>query len=168
MGKGTGLAIIALIIGLGGLGVGFYSVIILPTTIIQEVSGESKINQIWTVEQPTGYYPSGSYYDIPDMDVSINVNTGENVIISFNCEFTADVGVLIGGVRLMIDNAEIPSSRREFNIETSGGALMGYSLTTHVLIDDLIAGVYEIEVQAFGAGTNEKIDEGLLIIYTFK
>jgi len=68
----------------------------------------------------------------------------------------------------MRDNVEIPGSRREFNIETSGGVLMGYSLTTHVLIDNLAAGEYEIEVQAFGVGISDRIDEGLLVLYTFK
>jgi len=102
------------------------------------------------------------------MDVTINVNTGEKVLILFNGEFTANVGVLLGGVRLMLDNTEIPSSMREFNIETSFAGLMGYSITTYVLIDDLVAGEYEIEVQAFGIGSSERIDEGLLVIYTFK
>ena len=37
----------------------------------------------------------------------------------------------------------------------SGGILMGYSITTHVLIEDLVAGEYEIEIQAFSVGTNE-------------
>ncbi len=34
MGKGNGLAIFALLISIGGLGLGFYSVFILPDTII--------------------------------------------------------------------------------------------------------------------------------------
>ena len=178
----NGLAIIALIIGIGGIGLGVYSIIILPDIIIKEASENtetliddvndhthtSEIIQIWTVEQPTLYYTSSSYYDIPDMDVTINVNTGEKVLILFNGEFTANVGVLLGGVRLMLDNTEIPSSMREFNIETSFAGLMGYSITTYVLIDDLVAGEYEIEVQAFGIGSSERIDEGLLVIYTFK
>jgi len=159
------LAIFALLIGLGGLGLGLYSVFILQPT---DPTNPSEIMQIWTAEQPTIYYTSTSYNDIPDMDLTISVNTGENVLILFNGEFTAGVGILIGGVRLMRGNVEIPNSRREFNIETSGGFLMGYSMTTYVLIDNLAAGTYEIEVQAFGAGTSPRIDDGLLVIYTFK
>jgi hypothetical protein len=156
--RNNGLAVLALLVGLGGLGLGVYSVFFTP---------EPAIVQIWTIEQPTIYYTSGSYADIPDMDLTITVNTGEKVMILFNGEFTANIGVLIGGVRLMRDNVEIPSSRREFNIETSGGALMGYSITTHVLINGLAAGTYEIEVQAFGVGVSEYINEGVLAIYTY-
>jgi hypothetical protein len=161
MGKRNGLAIFALLIALAGLGLGAYSVFIVP------MQTASEIKQIWTAQQPTVYYTGGSYADIPDMDITITVNTGESVMILFNGEFTADVGILIGGVRLMRDNVEVPNSRREFNIETSGGALMGYSLTANVLIEGLTTGQYEIEVQAFGVGTNERIDEGLLVIYTY-
>jgi len=167
MGKGNGLAIVAIIIAISGCGIGVYSVVILPGTIIEQTTNNSEIKQIWTAEQPAIYYTTGSYNDIPDMDLTISVNTGEKVLILFNGEFTASVGVLIGGVRFMIDNVEILNSRREFNIETSGGVLMGYSMTANVLIDNLLTGVYEIEVQAFGAGTNDRIDEGLLVIYTF-
>lgn len=96
------------------------------------------------------------------------MNTGENVLILFNGEFTANTGVLVGGVRLMRDNVEIPNSRREFNLETSFGTIMSHSITTYVLIDNLVAGEYEIKVQATGYGTNDRIDDGLLVIYTFK
>lgn len=184
MGKGNGLAIVAIIIAIGGCGFGIYSVILLPDIIVQEASGNtqtliddhthvynhthiSEVIQIWTAEQPAIYYTTGSYNDIPDMDLTISVNTGEKVLILFNGEFTASVGILIGGVRFMIDNVEILNSRREFNIESSGGALMLYSMTANVLIDNLVTGVYEIEVQAFGAGTNDRIDVSLLVIYTF-
>ena len=167
MGKGNGLAIFALLIGLGGLGFGIYSAFILPNTIIAQTTNPSEIVQIWTAEQPTVYYTSTSYYDIPDMDLSITVNTGENVLILFNGQFKGDVGILIGGVRLMIDNVEIPNSRREFNIETSGGGSSGFSISTFVLIENLAAGTYEIEVQAYCNGDTDRMDDGVLIIYTF-
>jgi hypothetical protein len=161
MGKRNGLAILALLVSFGALGLGVYSTFFLNTSTNQ-------IMQIWTKEQPALYYTTGSYADVPDMDITITVRAGETVLILFNGEFTANVGILIGGVRLMRDNVEIPSSRREFNIETSGGALMGYSITTFALIENLVAGQYEIEVQAFAAGVSDYINEGLLIIYTYK
>lgn len=43
MGKGNGLAIFALLIGLGGLGFGIYSVFILPDTIIAQTTNPSEI-----------------------------------------------------------------------------------------------------------------------------
>ena len=163
MGKRNGLAVFALLIALGGLGLGVYSAFILPV----QNTKPSEIVQIWTLEQPSVYYTGVSYADIPDMDITISVNAGEKVIILFNGAFTGNLPILIGGVRLRRDNVEVPNSRREFNIETSGGALVVYSLSLHVLIENLAAGTYEIEVQALGAGSSDRIEDGLLIIYTF-
>jgi len=168
MGKGSGLALFALLIGFGGLGLGVYSVFILPDTIIAQTTNNSEIIQIWTKEQPAVYYTDTSYYDIPDMDLTITVNAaGESVLILFNGLFKGAPGVLAGGVRFMRDNVEVPNSRRDFNIETSFGVLMAYSLTANILIENLAAGTYEIEVQAYGHGVSDRIEDGLLVIYTF-
>ncbi len=161
MGKRNGLAILALLVSFGALGLGVYSTFFLNTST-------NEIMQIWTKEQPYIYYTTVSYADVPDMDVTITVRAGETVLILFNGEFWGNVGILIGGVRFRIDNVEVPNSRREFNIETSGGALMGYSMSAFVLIDNLAAGTYEIELQAFCAGSSARLEDGLLLIYTYK
>ena len=167
MGKGSGLAVFALLIGLGGLGLGLYSVFILPNTIIAQTTNNSEIKQIWTKEQPAVYYTTTSYVEVPDMDITITVNTGETVVIVFNGQFHGSPGLLYGGVRFMRDNVEIPNSRRDFSIEVTGVVVMGNSITAHILIDNLVAGTYEIELQAYGGGGGNRIDEGLLVIYTF-
>ncbi len=66
--RNNGLAILALLVGIGGLSLGVYSVFFTP---------EPAVVQIWTVEKPAIYYTSGSYADIPDMDLTISVNTGD-------------------------------------------------------------------------------------------
>ena len=168
MGKSNGLAIFALLIGLGGLGLGLYSVFILPDTIIAQTTNNSEIIQIWTKEQPAVYYTTGSYVEVPDMDITITVNAGETVVILFNGQFKGIApGILVGGVRFMRDNVEIPNSRRDFNIETTVGLIIGYSLTANVLIENLATGTYEIEVQAYCNGDTDRMDDGVLIIYTF-
>ena len=168
MGKGSGLAIFALLIAFGGLGLGIYSVFILPDKIIAQTTNNSEVVQIWTVEQPAVYYTSTSYVEVPDMDVTITVNTGETVVILFNGQFHGSPGLLYGGVRFMRNNVEIPNSRRDFSIETTGVVVMGSIITAHILIDNLAAGTYEIELQAYGGGGGNRLDDGVLIIYTFK
>lgn len=86
MGKGNGLAIVAIIIAIGGCGFGVYAVVILPDTIIQQASGSSEITQIWTVEQAGIFYTGSSYGDMTDMDVTITVNAGETVYVMFNAQ----------------------------------------------------------------------------------
>ena len=174
MGKGNGLAILALLIGLGGLGFGIYSVIILPDVIIQEASGESNINQIWTVEQVGTFYPGTSYSDMTDMDVTITVNAGETIYVMFNAQISngpsGGNGWLTGGVRIMRDTVEIPGSERFFIIESSVGFSVGKSITTHFIIEGLAAGIYELKVQAtaYAETGTERVEDGLLIVYTYR
>ncbi|MFX1568199.1 MAG: hypothetical protein ACFFCV_07515 [Promethearchaeota archaeon] len=174
MGKGTGLAIVALIIAIGGCGFGVYAVIIQPASIIQQASGESEITQIWTVEQVGTFYPGTSYSDMTDMDVTITVNTGETVYVMFNAQIsngpTEGNGWLTGGVRIMRNNVEIPGSERFFFIETSFGLSVGTSITTHFIIEGLTAGTYELKVQATAAAEigSDRVEDGLLMVYTYK
>ena len=175
MGKSSVLAIIALIIGVGGLGFGFYSVIILPDVIIQQASGESEINQIWTVEQSGVFYTGDSYGDMTDMDVTITVNEGETVYVMFNAQISngpsGGEGWLTGGVRIMRDNVLIPESERFFFIEISTVVFsIGQSITTHFIIEGLAAGTYELKVQATALTDTliDRVEDGLLIVYTYR
>lgn len=174
MGKGNGLAIVAIIIAIGGCGFGVYSVVILPDTIIQQASGSSEITQIWTVEQAGTFYPGSSYGDMTDMDVTITVNAGETVYVMFNAQIsngpTGGNGWLTGGVRIMRDTIEIPGSERFFIIDSSVGVSVGKSITTHFIIEGLAAGTYELKVQATALAENgsDRVVDGLLIVYTYR
>ncbi len=174
MGKGNGLAIVAIIIAIGGCGFGVYSVVILPDTIIQQASGSSEITQIWTVEQAGIFYTGSSYGDMTDMDVTITVNAGETVYVMFNAQISngpaGGNGWLTGGVRIMRDNVEIPGSERSFIIDSSVGFSVGNSITTHFIIEGLAAGTYELKVQATAQTENgsDRVEDGLLIVYTYR
>ncbi len=175
MGKGSVLAFIALLIGIGGVGIGGYAIIFMPTTIIQQASGSSEITQIWTVEQIGAFYPGGSFGDMTDMDVYITVNAGETVYVMFNAQISNGPsdgnGMLTGGVRIMRDNVLISGSERYFIIEISYGVFsIGNSITTSFIIEGLTAGTYELKVQATAQAENglARIEDGLLIVYTYR
>ena len=79
-------------------------------------------------------------------------------------------GWLTGAVRIMRDTIEIPGSERSFIIDSSVGISVGNSITTHFIIKGLVAGTYELKVQATALAENgsERVIDGLLIVYTFK
>ena len=191
MGKGNGLAIVAIIIAIGGCGFGAYAVILLPDIIVQETSENtqtaiddhthvndhthiSEITQIWTVEQVGTFYPGSSYGDMTDMDVTITVNAGETVYVMFNAQISngpaGGNGWLTGGVRIMMDTVEIPESRRYFIIDSPVGFSVGESITTHFIIEGLAAGTYELKVQATAQTEkgSDRVEDGLLIVYTYR
>lgn len=166
MTKNNGLVIVVLILALGGIGLGIYSVFIQPNN--------SEISQIWTVKQGSAFYTTSSYSDMTDMDVYITVKAGETVYVMFNAQFsngaTGGAGWLTGGVRIMRDNVEIPGSERYFVIDSVVGVSVGYSLTTQFIIEGLAAGTYELKVQATAVAEvgSDRVEDGLLYIYTYR
>jgi len=172
--RGNGLTIIAIIIAIGAVGMGGYTIFLQPTTIIQQASGNSEITNIWTRKQESVYYTDTSYTDVSDMDLEITVAAGETVYVMFNAEFsngpTDGNGYLYGGVRIMRDNVEIPGSERSFNIESVIGIMVSYTLTTQFIIEGLAAGKYELEVQATAQAQNgvDRVKDGLLMVYTYR
>ncbi len=168
-GGSIGLGIFTLFIALGALGLGAYSVFILPNTSGQQATSPSEITHVWAAQRETDLVTPPGYTKIPEMDTTITVSTGENVYFSFNAYYTANIGVLQGGVRIMRDSVAIPESQRVFNIESSNGASIHFSLTSQVIVEGLSAGQYEIEVQVFGwsTGDDERIRSASLLIYTY-
>ena len=174
--RGNGLAIVALIVGLGGAALGVYSIFIMPNIIIQQASGSSEITQIWTKEQQ-GYYDADddTYSDITGMDQTITVRAGETVYVMFNAQFSNGDngnGFLKGQVRIMLDDVEVYGSERRFLFDEYGiGSFVGTSMTTHCIIEDLTAGSYKINVEAIAyaqTGPNDdRIEFGLLLVYTY-
>ena len=170
--RGNGLTILALLIGMGGMGLGVYAVFFMPT-IMGQASGDSEISEIWTVEQSGSFTPPGTFGDMTNMNVNITVNTGETVYGIFSAQFNlgATGTYFIGGARIMRDGVAIPGSQKQFTIERTGGTgSTWYSLTTQFTIDGLAAGTYELQVQVYaysGAGSIN-IDSGLLLVYTYR
>ncbi|KKK79370.1 hypothetical protein LCGC14_2834200, partial [marine sediment metagenome] len=124
-------------------------------------------------EQVGNFYTGSSYSDMTDMDVNITVNAGETVYVMFNAQISNGVGGsgwLTGGVRIMMDTALIAKSERYFILDSTTGISVGNSITTHFIIEGLTAGTYELKVQATALAENgsDRIEDGLLIVYTYR
>ena len=79
MAKGSALAIFALIIAIGGVGLGGY---LIFTQLTQQ-----GVHRTYYDERTTAY-TSGmedSWYDIPDISISFQVDAGESVYFMFTC-----------------------------------------------------------------------------------
>ena len=163
--RGKGLAIFTLLIGICAIGLGIYAIFFQPQQ-------PSVISNIWSAEQESTYYPGGTYSDMTNMNVIITVNAGETVYVTFDAQFNLGVGGtwLIGGVRVMRDGIAISESLRQFTIEITSGSAIWYSITTQFIINDLEAGIYELNVQAMGysGSSSPNIVSGVFLVYTYR
>ncbi len=169
------MAVIALLIGAVGIGLGVYTIFLSPTNS----NNSSTIIDIWTLEQPYGDFLSDDYRDFAGgMWINISVSANITLLIVFNVEFSCSGSgsstneYLQGGVRILLDGVEIDGSEREFYTSTTEGDVMQQTLTTQVVVEDILAGTHEIRVQAKAEASIDEsadhISDGLLVIYAYK
>ena len=106
MAKGSALAIVALLIGIGGLSVGGYSLFSVLT--------ESGVHRTYYDQKLDTYTTPSSlnWYDIPDISILFQVDAGESVYFSFTCIALIDplTAVAQMSFRLKIDGFSIIDS----------------------------------------------------------
>ena len=162
MGRNNGgnvLAIFAMIIAIGSLALSGY---VLTLNQTPSESEPQTITQIWFDSKESSYTLLTSFYDIPDLELTITVNTGENVYILFNGQFTVSSGTTSGEIRLRIDDTTIDD--RSFYSDASG-LYHWDSLTLQHVAVGLSAGIHTISMQA--AGSSGTIHSMSLVAYTF-
>jgi len=164
----NGLAVLALLLSLVGGGLGFYSVFFMPNIILQQASENSVISEMWFDERETAYAAGYSFYDIPDLGLTITVNPGEKVFILFSGE----IQILASGwgeaeLRFEIDNNEIDSSHKQFTGDSSSDKYG--SMTLQYVAESLTTGTHIIHVQAKIAFLSTAYIRNMhLLAYTFK
>ena len=85
MGKSSGLAVFALLIGIGGLGFGAYSYFIFSGQIadLSDQFPERAVIDMWYAEYLEDYTPSAIDANESVITVNFNVNAGERVYLLF-------------------------------------------------------------------------------------
>ncbi|MHA1681927.1 MAG: hypothetical protein ACTSUE_13395 [Promethearchaeota archaeon] len=77
MQKGTALGVLALFIGLGGLGLGVFDT-------ISSIAPEPGIKNTWYYEGPVNSTDSGSHRDMGNFSLTVDIKAGESLYALFN------------------------------------------------------------------------------------
>jgi len=164
MGKNNGgnvLAVFAMIIAIGSLGLSGYMF------FIQEPEDQT-ITEIWHDSRESGFAPGTSYATVPDLELTITVNAGEKVLIQFNGQFVVEpLATTSGGnIRLQIDGTTISGTDMGFISDSSYLYHLG-DVTLLYVATGLPAGTHTIIIQASVSGGTGTIENMNLLAYTF-
>jgi len=162
MAKVSALAILALIIGIGGIAVGGYSLFSVVT--------DSGVHRSYYATRELIYTsPSeDSWFNIPDISISFQVDAGESVYFSFTCYARLEPvsSVTTMHFRLKIDGYSIASSLTTVG-PTSGTALNTYfSVAFQQVNTTLSAGIHIVVVET-ERECDGFIDNCLLFVQTY-
>ena len=168
MTKGKGLAVLALIIGISGLGLGLYSYILIqtPTTEITR----SGVHRTWYTYDQTTYYTNPASFAITMVDLLINftVETNEYAYVNYVGEACAQNGSLsylhvwfeVDGV--ILGGSDDP----DFYFLTTGDRIVGSVSLQHSL-DNLTLGIHNITIRALGSDPTNYLQKQSLLVQTY-
>jgi hypothetical protein len=147
MASSKGLTILALIIGIGGLGMSGYTLLFaLP------VKTQSTIQNIWYVSNSDSVSINDFDTIIPDLSITATVNPGESLHIFFNSDvfFYSQSGIEILYVYISLNGIKVAppvaTFGAEFGIKVWGTLSLQYSNLT------ISPGLYNIGIIAYIAG----------------
>jgi hypothetical protein len=174
MGKsGKGLAILAFILALGGLGFGGFSFFYFSNLIPASTTTSGKVVQdIWYAEYLTHQTPSEhpTYTTLTNMQLVITVNQGESVYISFNAKYTIDNSGVYEYIESFIyqNGTMIPAPYAYVGEVNSGSQDSLRMVSLQYSISGLAVGDYEFSIRATtGNNAFNRIDDTILFIQTY-
>jgi hypothetical protein len=140
MAKGTGLVILAIFIALGGLGIGIYTMI------------TPGVHRTYYDERTTSYTSGAedTWYDIPELSISFQVDLGESVYFLFTCQadLVATSGVVQMHFGLKIDGSSVTQSQVTVgHNEGSTINTMKFSVTIQYRATTMTAGAHTVVVE---------------------
>jgi len=168
MAKGKGLAVLALLFGISGLGLGLYSFILIqtPTTEITK----SGIHRTWYNYDQTTYYTNPASFAITMVDLLINfaVETNEYAYVNYIGEACAQTGSLsyvhvwfeLDGV--ILGGPEDP----DFLYITTGDRISGPVSLQHSL-DNITLGIHNVTISFLGSDPTNYLQKQSLLVQTY-
>jgi len=168
MAKGKGLAVLALIFGISGLGLGLYSYILIqtPTTEITR----SGIHRTWYNYDKTTYFsnPTSTNITIADLLINFSVEPNEYLYLNYVGEACAQTGFLsyvqvwfeLDGV--ILDGPEDP----DFYYITTGNRISGPVSLQHSL-DNITLGIHNITISFLGSDPTNYLQKQSLLVQTY-
>ena len=163
MAKGSALAVIALILALGGVGFGAYS-------FITNLSAPG-VHRTYYDERITDYTSAAedSWYTIPDISINFQVDAGESVYFLFTCRanLVAAGGLVYMDFLLNIDGFRIYQSQTTVgHNEGSTINTMYFSVALQFRNATMGAGAHVVEVETMRSCSGF-IDNCVLIVQTY-
>ncbi|MFX0104815.1 MAG: hypothetical protein ACFE75_04940 [Candidatus Hodarchaeota archaeon] len=167
MSNGKGLGIIALLIGISGLGLGVYTLVFPQVQVVDTNFG---IQNTWFKYDPTGYpITLGVDMFIDPLTINFTVNSGESVYFLFNTfAIVSGMGVTLIWFRFVLDGS-IKSSPTYPEVYFSSEDTVSdqYGSVTLQIAKVISVGFHNLTICIRGTHTTNGIKDSTLLVQTF-
>jgi len=167
MAKGTGLAIFALILALGGIGIGAFSYITLMG--VQQAPG---VHQTYYDEKTAGYTSTSEdvWYVIPDLSITFQLESGESAYFMFICraKLYPVSAIILMHFRLKIDSISYSSTEATVGPEGGSETYNYYSVAIQYSNSTLGVGSHTVVVETMReTSASSVVDHCTLFVQTY-
>ena len=169
MSNGKGLSIIALIIGVSGLSLGIYTLVIPPVQVVDTNFG---IQQTWLNYDSTIYTtdPVATTIIIHPFTINFTVNLGESVYFLFTTYATVFAPAIPGFTSIQINFVldGVTQYPPDFpHVTFTSDDLTLYGSVSLQMAKNIPLGFHNITMAIFGSETINKIAESTLLVQTY-
>jgi len=166
MSNGKGLGILALLIGISGLGLGVYTLVVPQVQVVDTNFG---IQNTW-FKYDSGTYatnPIGTDIFLDPLTINFTVNSGESVYFLFNTfALVSGAGLASIQFRFVLDGSiKGPPTYPEVYLASDGVAQ--YSSVTLQISKVISVGFHNLTISIIGSDSTNGIKDSTLLVQTF-
>jgi hypothetical protein len=166
MSKSSGLAVLALIVALGAMGLGVYQIIFVPTT------SPSGIRNTWYDFHYSTVYtnPVSTIIPVDQLLINFTVNSGESVYFHFNTWATVDAqwqGVSIMQFNFVLDGNWLSGPQYPWWALISYNESIQVPVALQMSLDTVTVGAHNASISIFGNDADNEIFSSTLLVQTY-
>ena len=166
--SGSGLAILALIVGIGSIGFGGYNFYVQTTQTVEE------IGDTWYKSEPIFFTctPAYSYMTFSDLTIQFNIRSGESAYFSYNgwifMRLTSPTtGVTSLDVYFSLDGRRLDSPHIRAQDYYDGSTFLRLPASLQYFNSSLSPGVHNITIVLYGNYNLNGVIESTLFVQTY-
>lgn len=173
--RGSGLAILALIVGIGAIGLGGYNFYVQTTQTVEEITQTvEEIGNTWYKSEPDLFTCSiaNTYTTFSDLTIQFNISSGESAYFSYNGWIfmrlnSPDTGLIYLRVYFSLDGQRLESPHIRAQDYYDGSTYIMLPASLQYFNSSLSPGVHNITIVLYGNFHINGVRESTLFVQTY-
>lgn len=170
MAKSSGLAVLALLIAIGALGLGVYQMFFAVAPEPVEEDPGPGIRNTWYkfdyVHRATN--PISTFIPINQLLINFTVDSGESVYFHFNTWADVDAGAnSYIQLNFMLDGVRLSGPEYPWWVIRTTGDSIEVPISLQLSIDTVSAGAHNVTISIFGSDVDNEIFSSTLLVQTY-
>jgi len=173
--RGSGLAILALIVGIGAIGLGGYNFYVQTTQTVEEPTQTvEEIGNTWYKSEPDFFncMPAYTYKTFSDLTIQFNISSGESAYFSYNgwifMRLTSpDTGLTYLRVYFSLDGRRLESPHIRAQDYYDGINYLMLPASLQYFNSSLSPGVHNITIVLYGNYNINAVSDSTLFVQTY-